>query len=92
MKIPKTTKEKPYIEFIITDKGKIKLRSTSSWWGGINSSFSTTEGEGNTCLPKDLDKYIERFKVRKIEQLEKEISNLQKQLEKLNSIYNISNG
>jgi hypothetical protein len=32
MKIPNTTDEKPYIEFKIDKKGKIKLSATSSLW------------------------------------------------------------
>lgn len=33
MEIPKTTKDKPYIEFRFDKKGKIKLSATSIWWG-----------------------------------------------------------
>jgi len=86
MKIPKTTKAFPYIEFRINQKGKVKLSTSSLWWGGINSGFITSDGiEGNTCEPKDLDKYIKAFKKKKIKEVEKEIISLQKQLELLKS-------
>ena len=82
MNIPETTKEKPYIELIIDEKGKIKLSATSSWWGGKNACFSSSDGtEGNTCEPKNLKAYIKAFKERKIKRIEKEILDLQKKLE-----------
>lgn len=81
MKIPNTTKEKPYIEFRIDKKGKIKLSATANYWGGKKGSFLSPDGsEGNTCVPKDLKLYIKAFKNRKIKKIEKEISALQKQL------------
>jgi hypothetical protein len=86
MKIPNTTEDKPYIEFRIDKKGKIKLYTTSDWWGGKNSGFISSDGtEGNTCEPKDLKAYIEAFKKRKIKNIEKEILLLQKQLEEVKS-------
>ena len=88
MKIPKTNNEKPYIEFRIDKKGKIKLSASSVWWGGKNSSFSCSDGtEGNTCYPKHLNAYIEAFKAKKIKDIEKEISALQNQLEKIKSVF-----
>lgn len=82
MKIPKTTSDKPYIEFRVNKKGKIKLATSSSWWGGKNACFSSSDGtEGNTCEPKNLKVYIKAFKERKIKRIEKEILDLQKQLE-----------
>lgn len=83
MKIPNTTAEKPYIEFIIDKKGHIKLSTTSSWWGGKNSSFFSAKGEGNSCEPKHLKEYIEAFKKRKIKSVEREIFLLQKQVDKM---------
>ena len=80
MKIPKTTKEEPYIEFIFDNKCNMKLSATSNWWGGKNSGFTSSAGEGNTCEPKDLNVYIEAFKKRKVKMLEKEILALQTQL------------
>ena len=82
MKIPNTPEEKPYIEFRIDKKGKIKLSATSTWWGGKNVGFYSSNGtEGNTCEPKHLKAYIKVFKERKIKRIEKEILTLQKQLE-----------
>lgn len=81
MNIPKTTKEKPYIEFRIDEKGKIKLSASSNWWGGKNGGFFSSNGEGNTCEPNDLKEYIKAFKEKKIKNIEKEILALQKQLE-----------
>jgi len=86
MKMPKTTKEKPFIEFRIDKKGKIKLSASSNWWGGKRSSFVCSDGsEGNTCDPNDLNEYIKAFKERKIKSIEKSILLLQKQLEKVKS-------
>jgi hypothetical protein len=82
MKIPKTTEEKPYIEFRIDKKGKIKLSATSHWWGGKKSGFYSSNGtEGNSCEPEHLEAYIKAFKERKIKDIEKEILLLQKKLE-----------
>ena len=87
MKIPLTTDDKPYIEFRIDKKGKIKLSASSSWWGGINAGFVSSDGtEGNTCYPKDLKKSIESFKKRKIIIIEKEIIKLQNKLRVLKSL------
>jgi hypothetical protein len=84
MKIPKTTPEKPYIEFRFNEKGKLTLSVTLDWWGGKGSGFRSSDGdEGNTCLPKDLDSYIKAFKLRKIRDVEKEIKGLQLKLERL---------
>lgn len=85
--MPKTTPGLPYIEFRINNRGRIKLSVTSSWYGGITAGFSCSNGdEGNTCKPKDLDKYINAFKKRKIKSIEKRIKALQKQLETLTEI------
>lgn len=84
MKIPKTTKDEPYIEFLFTKTGNIKLKRTSIWWGGKTHRFICSEGEGNTCYPKDLDSYISYFIKRKKKRINKEISVLKKQLLKYN--------
>lgn len=82
--IPEVTIEKPFIEFKFDKKGKLSLKADGTWWGGINSSFiSSNGGGGNTCLPKDLTKYIEAYKLRQIKEVEKEIKVLQKKLAKL---------
>lgn len=88
MEIPKTTKNKPYVEFRFYKNGKIKLSASPRWCGGKNSGFMASDGtEGNTCEPKDLTKYIDAFKLRKIKNIEKEISSLQTKLAKLKKIY-----
>jgi len=88
MKIPKTTIDKPYIEFRFSKKGKLKLTTTSTWWGGKNHRFFSSDGsEGNTCLPKDLTAYIDAFKKRKIKDIEKEIASLQNNLERIKDQY-----
>ena len=88
MKIPKTTKAKPYIEFIFDKTGELFLKASSDWWGGINHCFSgPNEIEGNTCPPEHLDKYIKAFKQKKIKQVNKEIANLEKWLAKLEEKY-----
>jgi hypothetical protein len=83
--IPKTTPEEPYIEFMFNEKGKlISLQPTGTWYGGLVGGFHTSYGDaGNSCKPKDLKLYIDRFKSRKVREIEKEISKLQKQLEAL---------
>ena len=87
MKIPKTTRNNPYIEFKINRNGKVKLSATSNWWGGKRAGFISSDGyEGNTCLPKDLTDYIDSFKSRKIKNIEKEILSLQTQLENYKNI------
>jgi|WetSurMetagenome_2_1015567.scaffolds.fasta_scaffold00157_8 hypothetical protein len=84
MKIPKTTKKKPYIEFRFNKKGDMKLKTTSDWWGGINDGFYCTNGTcGNTCLPENLNRYIESFKKRKSREIEKEIRLMQNELQKI---------
>ena len=84
--IPKTTKEKPYIEFRFDKGGKLSYSITSDWWGGKRYGFTSSNGnEGNTCLPKDLDSYIKAFKLRKIKDVEKDIVKLQSKLERLKS-------
>lgn len=87
MKIPKTTKEEPYIEFRIHKNGKITLIKTAAWYGGINYGFISSIGySGNSCKPKYLNRYIDAFKKRKEKELEKEILKLQKQLKHLRRI------
>jgi hypothetical protein len=84
MKIPKTTESKPFIQFEIDKKGKMKLSTTGVWWGGKNGGFRCTDGSaGNTCKPKDLKKYILAFKQKQLKRIEKEISSLQKKLEQM---------
>lgn len=89
MKIPETTGEMPYIEFRFNKKGKlIKLLPTNSWWGGVNSGFHSSEGyEGNACEPKDLDRYIKAYKVRKVKEIEKEIEALKNKLNNIKSTW-----
>lgn len=85
MKIPKTTKDEPYIEFLYTKNGTLKLRRTADWWGGKNEGFHCSNGdEGNTCLPKDLDTYMKVFNDRKAKEIEKEIKHLQNRLNNIN--------
>lgn len=84
MKILKTTKEKPYIEFRFNKRGDLKFAVTSDWWGGINEGFYCSDGTcGNTCHPKDLDRYVISFKKRKIKDIKRKIAILQKQLDKI---------
>ena len=83
MIIPQTTKEQPYIEFIIDKLGNIKLSITSSWWGGIGHHFKSKDGIGNTCLPKDLDRYVKACKNAKIKELKDNIRNLRLELKTL---------
>lgn len=82
-KLPKTTLEEPYIQFVFDKKGNLKLSKTASWWGGKNSYFVTSTGsKGNTCEPKHLESYIKAFQKRQIHFIEKQIAQLQKELEK----------
>lgn len=85
IKIPKTTTEQPYIEFRFDKKGIMTLSATSSWYGGKNSGFVSSDGSsGNSCdSAKQLNSYIEAFKLQNIKSVEKEINVLQKKLEKL---------
>jgi len=85
LKIPKTTSEKPYIEFKFNKKGRISLSASADWWGGRSEGFYCSDGTcGNTCLPDKLDAYIKAFKARKVKEIEKEIKSLQVKLNKLN--------
>jgi hypothetical protein len=86
MKIPKTTTEKPYIEFRISSKGKIKLKATSLWWGGKSGGFSSTDGTiGNSCEPKHLEECIRAFGEGRVKEMEKQIKKLQKEFEVVKS-------
>jgi len=81
MEIPKVTESEPYIEFKYTKNGELKLTKTSGWWGGIDSGFSSSDGsEGNTCYPKDLNKYIKHFNEKRVSNIKKEIEELQEKL------------
>ena len=89
MKIPKLTEENPYIEFRITQKGKIILKShPKSTWGGINSGFISSNREvGNVCdKPNQLNKYIKVRVTKEIRRIDKEISKLLKKREKFKNI------
>jgi len=86
MKIPKTTDEKPYIEFRFDKKGRLHLRATSNYWGGRYYGFSSSDGsKGNSCPPKELSSYIKTFKARKIKAIEKKIKALQSELNEIKS-------
>lgn len=88
MKIPKITKDKPYIKFAFDKKGNLKLSTDSSWFGGKQSGFICSDGtEGNTCEPKDLNAYIKAFQKRKIKNIEQKIISLKKQLEIIKKSY-----
>ena len=77
-----TTKEQPYIEFRFSDEGKLSFDITSNWWGGINGGFISSDGSGgNSCLPKDLKKYIERYKKNELKKIDLEIKILVKKKE-----------
>lgn len=83
MKIPKATEDCPFIEFRFSNRGKLTLKAVSHWWGGINSGFHCSDGsEGNTCPPKDLERYMAKFKENKIKEIDKEIIALENQKEK----------
>lgn len=87
MNIPSVTKEKPYIEFRIDKKGKIKLRSSSSWWGGKNGGFISSGGViGNTCKPNRLNEYIEARVKKEIKSIEKEMASLNKRSDCLSKL------
>lgn len=83
--IPETTPELPYLEFMFNPNFElVSLSATGSWYGGLKGGFHTGSGySGNSCKPKDLKLYIDRFKARKVREIEKEINKLQKQLETL---------
>ena len=83
MKVPKTTEEKPYIEYRYTKLGKLKLKASSNYWGS-NGGFVSSDGSiGNTCLPKDLQKSMKAFNAIRVKDIEKEINVLQRKLNKL---------
>ena len=86
MKIPKTTTEKPYIEFRFDKNGNLHLKATSNWCGGKKAGFFSSDGsQGNTCEPKHLKSYIKAFKERKEKVIEKEIQILKARLDKIKS-------
>jgi hypothetical protein len=89
IKIPKVTEDKPYIKFEINNKtGKIKLSTSSTWWGGKNSVFISSNGtSGNTCLPKDLKSYLKNFLKKQDKLLQKELKELQKRHTLYRKIY-----
>lgn len=83
--IPETTPELPYLQFMFNPNFElVSLSATGSWYGGLKGGFHTDSGySGNSCKPKDLNLYIDRFKTRKVREIEKEIAMLQKQIENL---------
>lgn len=84
MKIPRTTPTKPYIEFKIYRNGRIKLKATNSWWGGIDAVFASNDGSfGNSCPPNDLKEYLAAFYKRRESDYEKEIALLIKEVKSL---------
>lgn len=84
-KIPKPTKDQPYIEFSFSKKGHLSLSLTNSWWGGINGGFVSSDGSsGNSCKHEvSLPRYIERFKKNKFKKIDKELERLQKERKKI---------
>lgn len=87
MKIPNTSKDKPYIEFRICGNGNIKLSASSSWWGGKNSGFVSSDGTcGNSCEPKNLNVYVKAFKNKEIKKMKDEIFELQKKIKVFESV------
>lgn len=90
MKIPITTKEKPYIEFTFDTEGNLTLSATSKWWGGINEGFirftDDRQLKGNSCKPEDLERFIIVFKKNQIEEVKEKIAILQEKLKQLKSI------
>jgi hypothetical protein len=82
MRIPKTTPDKPYIEFRVYKNGKVKLSATSSYWCG--NKFICNDGStGSTCKPSLLTASVNEFKQKLIKDIEKEISSLQKEIDAL---------
>lgn len=90
MKIPQTTKEKPYIEFTFDIEGNLTFHASSYFWGGINESFTELrngkEIVGNSCKPKDLKNYLIAFKKNQIKEIKEDIAILQEKLKRLKSI------
>lgn len=90
MKIPQTTKEKSYIEFLFDIDGNLSLSTTSHWWGGSKINLISVkdgvESKGNSCKPKDLKKYIIAYKRERIKEVKEEIAILQEKLKRLKSI------
>ena len=90
MKIPQTTKEEPYIEFLFDIYGNLTLSTTSHWWGGSKINLISikdgVESKGNSCKPKDLKKYIIAYKRERIKEVKEEIAILQEKLKQLKSI------
>lgn len=84
MKLPKTTPDKPYVEFRIDKNGKIKLSASSSWWGGKNAGFISSDGtHGNTCEPKHFNAHFEFYMKKKEKNILKQISELEKLLKEI---------
>lgn len=83
MKIPKTTTEHPYIEFMISKTGTVKLSKSNNYWGGKNAGFHSSNGYvGNTCPPSKLNEYLNHFLNKREKDILKEIAQLEKTLEK----------
>ena len=90
MKIPQTTKEKPYIEFTFDTNNNLTLHASSYFWDGINESFieqrNGKEIVGNSCKPEDLKEYLIAFKKNQIKEVKEEIAILQEKLKWVKSI------
>lgn len=91
MKLPKTTKEEPYIEFRFSKEGKLSFTISNNYWNGINGGFRSSDGSGgNFCLPKNLEKYIARYNLNQIKKIDDEIKNLNKKKKLLIEKFKIS--
>lgn len=90
MKIPQTTKEKPYIRFIFDLEGNLSLYASSFFGGGIDGTITELrngkETVGNSCKPENLKEYLIAFKKNQIKEVKEEIAILQEKLKRLKSI------
>jgi hypothetical protein len=89
LEIPELTKDLPYIEFRFDKAGKMTLAAHPKMsWGGINGGFFSTGGyHGNVCdKPAKLKEYINRYVDNKVKKKEKEIKDLQGEIQNLQKL------
>lgn len=81
-KIPKTSKECPYIEFRYSKRGVLRFRATAHWYGGKYGSYVYLNGDrGNAAPPDELGEYMRVFRDSRIREIRKRIKDMERELE-----------
>jgi hypothetical protein len=83
MKIPKTTKEEPYIKVLVTPLGKVRLRVTNvkpRYATNYRAYMCKPWGYEAVCFPQKATKAITYILSQRQKNIKEEISRLEKQI------------